>query len=90
MTIRNCDKTLLMSVINGMLYIAEFAIDEGGADVNVQNGRPLIEACKRENAGLVKCLLKRGADVSVRGYLPLKIAHSRGNSRIEGLLLKRW
>jgi ankyrin repeat protein len=49
-----------------------------GADVNINNGKLLIHAIKKQDLGLVQVLIKLGANVNINNGIPLRLAARSG------------
>jgi len=73
--IRNCiNNGLIISIDqNNIDYIRYFL--NSGADINYNNGTPLITASKNLNREIVKFLLERGADLDICNYYALSIVY---------------
>ncbi len=60
-----------------------------GADININNGYPLMVSSENGDYELVELLLDKGADINTSQGFPLKIAAYEGHDEVVKLLLDR-
>lgn len=83
------DMALCMASSFGNSEVVQYLLDECHADINAQNGSPLIEACIHGYNQIIADLIDRGADVEREHGRPVFSAIAAGRMEALHLLVSR-
>jgi len=81
------DELLIKSVRKGLLIGVKKSL-ENGADINIDNGKPLCDSSFIGRINIVKYLIENGADIHIRKEEPLKQSMYGNNYDITKYLLE--
>lgn len=85
---RQISDSLTYACIKGERELFDYLIDKG-ADITINNNKPLIAACKNGHIEIAKILIEKGADVTAKDNCALEVAAENMHSDIVELLLDK-